>query len=59
MICAILSVCAKITDTPMSPFASSSITIAVVSESVPRPPHFSESVIVRMPSCVRLLDDLP
>ena len=34
----------------MSPFASSSITIAVVSESVPRPPHFSESVIVRMPS---------
>ena len=50
MICAIFNVCAMITETPMSPLPSSSITIEVVSESVPSPPHFSSSVIVRMPA---------
>ena len=38
------------TETPTSPTASSSTTIAVVSESKLKPPYFSDSVIVRSPS---------
>ena len=59
MICAIFRVCAMITETPISPLPSSSMTMDVVSESVPRPPHFSSSVMVRMPTSLAALDDLP
>ena len=37
------------TEMPRSPLASSSTTMDVVSESVPRPPYSSERVMVRMP----------
>src|SRR5690606_37580924 len=59
MICAIFRVCANMTETPMSPIPSSSITMEVVRESVPRPPHFLVERHGADADRVGPLDDLP